>query len=161
MFYILSVANREKLQPRRKITKKGYSLKERKERAGSGMELLAGLAAGTAVLAPRQLHAQSRRLAGTCSPHQPHRAVHPFPLSQKEGCFEYPWSRLHAAGFVALFAHEFSRADVHTVAMGTQASPEKAAGSPSRADSSNPCGAAAHLEMSRSISSRKQGDFVK
>lgn len=52
MFYILSVANREKLQPQRKITKKGYSPEERKERAGSGTELLAGLREGTAVLTP-------------------------------------------------------------------------------------------------------------
>lgn len=155
------MANWEKLQPQRKITKKGYSPKERKERAGSGTELLAGLGGGTAVLAPRQLHTQARRLAGTCSPHQPRRAVHPFPLSQKEGCSEYPWSRTHVAGFVALLACEFSRVDVHTVAVGTRPSPEKAAGSPSWADSSNPRGAAAHLETSRSISSRKRRDSVK
>lgn len=42
------MANREKLQPQRKIMKKGYSPKERKERAGNGMELLVGLGAGTA-----------------------------------------------------------------------------------------------------------------
>lgn len=86
MFYILSVANREKLQPQRKITKKGYSPEERKERAGSGTELLAGLGEGTAVLTPpQQPHVQARRLAGTCSPHQPSGAVHPFSLFQKGG----------------------------------------------------------------------------
>lgn len=114
MFYILSVANREKLQPQRKIRKKGYSPKERKERAGSGMELLAGLGVATTVLIPRQLHVQTWQLAGNCSPHQPRGAVHSFPLSQMKGCFEYPWPCSHVAGSVVHFSCELSRADVHT-----------------------------------------------
>lgn len=163
MFYILSVANREKLQPQRKITKKGYSPEERKERAGSGTELLAGLGEGTAVLTPPPNN-PTCRLGGWREPAVP--ASPPelcilFHYSKREGCFKYPWSWSHTAGFVALLTRELSGADVHTVAVGMQASLERSAGSPSRVDSSDPCRAADHLETPRSISSRKQGDFVK
>lgn len=63
--------------------------------------------------------------------------------------------------FVALFSRELSGGGVHTVAVGTWASPEKAAGSSLWVDSSDPHGAAAHLETSRSILSRKLEDSVK
>lgn len=46
-----------------------------------------------------------------------------FLLSQKEGCFD---SQVQA-GSVGLFAGELAGTDVHTVAVGTQASLEKAA----------------------------------
>lgn len=162
MFYILSVANQEKLLPQRKITKKGYSPKERKERAGSGTELLAGLGEGTGVLTPPDN--PTWRLGGwwePAAPTSPAELCILFSLFQKEGCFKYPWSCSHTAGFVALLTHELSGADVHTVAVSMQASLERSAGSPSRVDSSDPCRAADHLETSRSISSRKQGDSVK
>lgn len=161
MFYILSVANREKLQPQRKITKQCYSPKERKERAGSGTELVAGLGAGMAVLTPQHLHAQPWWLTGTCSPHQPHGAVHLFHYPKRRDALNIHG---HAHTWLVLlpfFACKLSGMDVQTVATGTRASPEKAVGSPLRADSPDPHGAAAHLKTSRSILSRKQGDSVK
>lgn len=81
MFYILSVANREKLQPQRKIKKEHYSPKERNERAGSGTELLAGLRAGWRSLPPdSSMDLQCPPVLQSCAP---------FPLPQKERCFEY------------------------------------------------------------------------
>lgn len=82
------MANREKLQPQRKIKKEHYSPKERKERAGSGTELLAGLRAGrrsSPPTVPRAGSAAGRDL----QPPPALQSCASFPLPQKEGCFEH------------------------------------------------------------------------
>ena len=155
------MANREKLQPQRKIRKKGYSLKERKERAGSGMELLARLGLGTAVLTPDSSIRWLGVWQGPAAPTSPTELCILFHCPKRRDALNIPGHAHTQLGFFGLFTHELSGANVHTVAMASQASLEKAAGSPSRVDSSDLHGAAAHLEISRSISSRKLGESVK
>lgn len=148
------MANREKLQPRRKITKKGYSPKERKERAGNGTELLVGLGAGTASspsMSPWSSALTSPREALTSG-----RDLRPAPALRSCASFSTTPKRRDALN---IYGH------THTQLVGspewmcsgwsTRASLEKASGSPSWVDSSDPHGAAAHLEMSRSNLSSK------